>query len=615
MKKWIQVLVLVLSILLGSFGATAARAQVADSILCNGFRVGAGLDISGKDVGGCDLTNVDLTGIKSGNVTASIHGNYPTLPVGWALLGGYLLGPTANLTGAQLSNLNLGAWGVDLSQANLFRIHAQGITWYEPKLPEKWKLVAGYLMGPGADLSSFPLLFQVNFANLDLSGATLSYSNLGNADLSQTKLDGVFARMIKGCPTLPTGFSLLPGWPCLNSWIVGPSMGKSSSLWIDLKGLWNDFSGTDFSKILITGGSNIGSVNFQNSDFSFSEIRGAFENCDFSNSTFEGAVMNGADFQGAVWNGIRSKNVDATDTTLPANWGLVGGYLIGPQANLTQADLTGLDLSTSNLSGVRGGPITGSPTKLPPGWDTVSNFLVGPSADVSGVNFEGADLTHVDLSNANIEGANLNGATLGVGPFTGIKGVPAKLPASWVLDNGVLEKVMSSTPTPIIIGAFKVGSTLTATIGTWDAGVNVTLQWLSDGTPIAGATNNTYKLTPADLNHRVSLQTTGTADGYRTSSASSAAMLVAPAAMQLGSFSISGKYVVGQTLTAKVSAWVVGARISYQWLLDGKAIKGATRSAYKLLSSQKGHKVSVLVKQSATGYLTATKTSTAIKVG
>jgi hypothetical protein len=59
---------------------------------------------------------------------------------------------------------------------------------------------------------------------------------------------------------------------------------------------------------------------------------------------------------------------------------------------------------------------------------------------------------------------------------------------------------------------------------------------------------------------------------------------------------------------------VTGAKISYVWLLDGKAIKGAIKSTYKILPSQVGKKLSVLVKQTATGYTAASKASLAVKI-
>ena len=69
-----------------------------------------------------------------------------------------------------------------------------------------------------------------------------------------------------------------------------------------------------------------------------------------------------------------------------------------------------------------------------------------------------------------------------------------------------------------------------------------------------------------------------------------------------------------QTIKATVSAWIKGASVTYQWLLDGLPIEGATSSKFTILPSHKKHKISLAVTQSRMGYETATATSLALKV-
>jgi hypothetical protein len=58
-----------------------------------------------------------------------------------------------------------------------------------------------------------------------------------------------------------------------------------------------------------------------------------------------------------------------------------------------------------------------------------------------------------------------------------------------------------------------------------------------------------------------------------------------------------------------------GRVAAYQWLRDGKAIRGATASTYKLRPRDRGHRISVRVTVRATGgSLTARRTSSAVKV-
>ena len=57
----------------------------------------------------------------------------------------------------------------------------------------------------------------------------------------------------------------------------------------------------------------------------------------------------------------------------------------------------------------------------------------------------------------------------------------------------------------------------------------------------------------------------------------------------------TGVHRVGNTLTAKSTGWPTGATAKYQWLRNGKAIKGATTAKYALRAQDKGKKVSVRV--------------------
>ncbi len=57
-----------------------------------------------------------------------------------------------------------------------------------------------------------------------------------------------------------------------------------------------------------------------------------------------------------------------------------------------------------------------------------------------------------------------------------------------------------------------------------------------------------------------------------------------------------------------------GVTVKYQWLRNGKAIKKATTSSYKLTTKDKRKKVSVRVTYSKAGLTTVVKTSAAKKV-
>jgi hypothetical protein len=76
--------------------------------------------------------------------------------------------------------------------------------------------------------------------------------------------------------------------------------------------------------------------------------------------------------------------------------------------------------------------------------------------------------------------------------------------------------------------------------------------------------------------------------------------------------SIGGTAKVGKTLTAAKGSWSPSSvTATYQWLRDGKAIKGATAAKYKLVAADAGKKITVKVTASKTSYVGASKTSKA----
>jgi hypothetical protein len=72
---------------------------------------------------------------------------------------------------------------------------------------------------------------------------------------------------------------------------------------------------------------------------------------------------------------------------------------------------------------------------------------------------------------------------------------------------------------------------------------------------------------------------------------------------------ITGTAKVGKTLKVKAGTWNPKPKIKYQWYANGKAIKGATKAAYKLKKAQKGKRITVKITATKSGYNTVTKTS------
>ncbi|MDA7935990.1 pentapeptide repeat-containing protein [bacterium] len=173
--------------------------------------------------------------------------------------------------------------------------------------------------------------------------------------------------------------------------------------------------------------------------------------------------------------------------------GVVNGYFIGPNVDLSDADLYGADLSGADLSGadltgaflvevnlsdvnlsgadlsgVSWWSTTGTPIALPDGFELnggdlykeVNGYLLGRNVDLTnadlsnadlsnfslfGADLSGADLTNADLSGADLSGANLDGVNLSdvdlSGAFlSGCAGTPIALPDGFELNDGELYK-------------------------------------------------------------------------------------------------------------------------------------------------------------------------------
>ncbi|MGC3953200.1 MAG: hypothetical protein QM804_02920 [Propionicimonas sp.] len=197
--------------------------------------------------------------------------------------------------------------------------------------------------------------------------------------------------------------------------------------------------------------------------------------------------------------------------------------------------------------------------------------------------------------------------TLKSEPFTVTAGEPEPEP-----------ELVAGTPT--IAGSAVVGGRLTASAGTWGpAPVTFSYQWLADGVAIPGATAAGYTVAAANLGKQLSVAVTGSKDGYQSQTRESARtgrVAAGSAPVARVNPSISGTPTIGKTLTAKPGSWsVAGLTFRYQWLRNGVAIAGATKTSYVVASADAGKSLQVRVTASKPGLLDGTATSAAVKAG
>jgi len=163
---------------------------------------------------------------------------------------------------------------------------------------------------------------------------------------------------------------------------------------------------------------------------------------------------------------------------------------------------------------------------------------------------------------------------------------------------------------PLINGKATVGQPLTVAAGAWSPGATLSYQWKRAGAAILGATGSTYVPGAADVGKPLTVEVTGSLPGYTAASATSAATSpVAKGSLSGTKPKLQGKAKVGKVLKAKAGAWTKGSKLTYQWYVDGKKLKGATKKTLKVKAAYLGSRITVKVTGKLAGYQKLTKTS------
>ncbi|TCI99778.1 M4 family metallopeptidase [Aeromicrobium sp. IC_218] len=166
-----------------------------------------------------------------------------------------------------------------------------------------------------------------------------------------------------------------------------------------------------------------------------------------------------------------------------------------------------------------------------------------------------------------------------------------------------------SAGTTAVQGTPRVGSRLTATPRAWGPGpVALSYQWLRGSTPIAGARQRTYAPTTRDVGAQLRVRVTGTKAGYVTRTVVSGATGRVQGVLVAKSPAVKGTAKVGSRLRASVRWTPRSTRSTYQWLRNGRVIKGATRSTYRLVAKDRGRRISVRITGRAKDHVTRTVT-------
>lgn len=164
----------------------------------------------------------------------------------------------------------------------------------------------------------------------------------------------------------------------------------------------------------------------------------------------------------------------------------------------------------------------------------------------------------------------------------------------------------SSTPT--ITGTARLGARLTAKPGTWTSGTKFTYQWYADRRAVKGATSSTFTPGLSEASARITVKVSGTKMGYApVSKTSRATDSLMAGRLKWQHPKVTGTYKVGSTLKADPGTWTPGAKLTYQWYVQGgnsrpDLPKGATGRTFKITNAHRGKKIWVTVAGRKPGY-------------
>lgn len=144
---------------------------------------------------------------------------------------------------------------------------------------------------------------------------------------------------------------------------------------------------------------------------------------------------------------------------------------------------------------------------------------------------------------------------------------------------------------PTVLGTPAVGQTLTATLASVSGTPPITdaVQWLRDGSPIAGQTSLTYEVVMGDVGTTIVARQSATS-AWGSDTRDSAGVVIDGVPVNLTApVASGGDPFVGNTLSVTDGTWTnAPTGFAYQWTRDGSPIGSATASTYLLVTADEG---------------------------
>ncbi|HUB40515.1 MAG TPA: pentapeptide repeat-containing protein [Streptosporangiaceae bacterium] len=263
------------------------------------------------NLSGTDLAQATLAEVESGGITGT-----PTIPAGWLLINGYLVGAGADLDGATLTGADLvdaDLTGTDFSGANLASADLAGASMNAATLTSASLADANLTNSDATGAVLYEaILTKATLTGTILTKANLDAANLTNTDLSQSTLTSVQSGDVIGSPVLPTN------WALFNGYLVGPTANLANASLAKLSLSGADLNSSNLSDADLTG-SSLPSADLVSANLSGANLTSAtLTSSDLTDATVTDANLTNADLDqattsDAVWTGVTWFNTTCPD--------------------------------------------------------------------------------------------------------------------------------------------------------------------------------------------------------------------------------------------------------------------------------------------------------------
>lgn len=274
-------------------------------------------------------------------------------------------------------------------------------------------------------------------------------------------------------------------------------------------------------------------------------------------------------------------------------------YIVMPDYSITGTMKVGKTLSVSVP------PIAGITYKYQ--WYAIDSFLI-PGATKATYKLADslAGSSYINVQVSAYQGSNKVGEYMKTGDFTGPVTGGKYVPVAF--------------RTSLSAWSMSVGAPIVGNLTGENQGATCIRTWFRDGKTRlvgTGGLNERYTPVAADVGHKIVFKVACSLFGRSGSTVkTSTSPKIVKGSLNVGQISVSGNYQIGQTLNATPGAgWDLGVTYSYQWLKDGKKISGARSATYLIPSNAVGHRISVTVTASKSGYDSASDTTSRALVG